>query len=114
MGLNLADPGGGVGAGPWTPGAVTGFSFTVTGPMVPANFRFNAVPAAGGDNYCGDASTGANSVSLTSLLQACYNGPTAGPALTTATSITSIQWQVVTAVDASTPFDFCVENLTAL
>jgi hypothetical protein len=113
LGLNLADPGGGAAPGPWTPGAVTGFTFTVTGTMIPANFRFNAVSPAGGDPYCGDIATGANSIALTSLLQACYNGATAGPALTTATPITSIQWQVVTGTDATTPFDFCIENLTA-
>jgi hypothetical protein len=28
--------------------------------------------------------------------------------------IVSLQWQVATVTTASTPFDFCIENLTAI
>jgi hypothetical protein len=111
LALNLADPGGMVGAGPWTPGTVTGFSFTVTGPTIPAALRFNATGAAG--TFCGNLAAGANSVSLTSLHLTCYN-PVPGAAFTAGTALESIQWQVVTVLGESTPFDFCIENLTAL
>jgi hypothetical protein len=43
----------------------------------------------------------------------CYN-PTPGASLTTTTALESIQWQVVTDLLETTPFDFCVENLTAI
>jgi hypothetical protein len=33
---------------------------------------------------------------------------------TPTTGLQSIQWQVVTVVDQTTPFDFCIENLTAI
>lgn len=115
LALNLADPGGMAGAGPWTRGPVTGFSFTVTGPMIPPSIRFNANATGGAAAFCvNDIPTaGVTQIQLSTLLEACYNTPP-GAALAPTATLQSIQWQVVTVVDASTPFDFCIENLTAL
>jgi hypothetical protein len=113
--LNLADPGGMGETGPWTRGPVTGFSFTVTGPTIPPNIRFNANATGGTDAYCvNDIPTaGVTQIQLGTLLEACYNTPP-GAALAPTATLQSIQWQVVTVVDDPTPFDFCIENLTAL
>lgn len=112
LALNLSDPGGGMPVGAWAPGSVTGFSFTVTGATIPPGLRFNAVDAAG-TTFCGDLAAGANTVSLTALNQTCYN-ETPGAALAASAPLESIQWQIVTVLTDATPFDFCIENLTAL
>jgi hypothetical protein len=115
LALNLADPGGGAATGQWSRGTVTGFSFTVTGPTIPPNLRFNASTGPGAaPSYCADdiTTTGAVSISLAALVTNCWE---AGGTLLPATqTLEAIQWQVVTVTDASTPFDFCIENLTAL
>jgi hypothetical protein len=112
--LNLADPGGGAALLPWSRGAVTGFSFNITGPMIPASLRFQATTPGGATIYCvNDTAPGANSIQLGTLVTACY-GTTGNTPLAAATTLEALQWQVVTAADASTPFDFCIENLTAL
>jgi hypothetical protein len=113
LGLNLADAGGAAGVGPWTRGTVTGFSFTVTGPTIPATLRFNATIPGMATTYCGNIAAGANRVAFSSLNAECYNTPP-GAVLPTTTALESIQWQVVTVTTASTPFDFCIENLTAI
>lgn len=112
LALNLSDPGGGMPAGAWSRGTVTGFSFTVTGPTVPAGFRFQASASATGPTYCGDIVMGPNSVQLGTLVTECYQA--GGTPLPPTAGIQSIQWQVVTVLDNPTPFDFCIENLTAL
>jgi len=119
--FNLADPGG-MAAAPagWTRNTVTGFSFTLTGPTVPAGeqMRFKATTLEGGvvnDNgYCTTAATGANSVQFGDLVNECWTGGAGAPALGAATQLVSLQWQVATVTASSTPFDFCIENLTAL
>jgi hypothetical protein len=113
VGLNLADPGGMAGAGPWTRGSVTGFSFTVTGPTIPPNIRFNVVDSAG-TTYCmDDIPTGAaTQIQFGTLIADCYQA--GGAPLPQAATLESIQWQIVTVVDTPTQFDFCIENLTAL
>lgn len=113
LALNLSDPGGGLPAGAWDRETVTGFSFTVTGPTVPAGFRFQASVSETGPVYCGNIVAGANSVQFGTLTAECYATPP-GMALPATTAFQSIQWQVVTVLDAPTPFDFCIENLTAI
>jgi hypothetical protein len=112
VGLNLGDPGGMVGAQPWSRGAVTGFSFTVTGPTIPPNLRFG-VNTPDGASFCMDDIPTAGTVQMTFNAMAldCYMA--GGAALTPTAALESIQWQVVTVIDQSTPFDFCIENLTA-
>jgi hypothetical protein len=118
IGLTLADPGGGVGAQPWTQGKVVGFSFNLTGTTVPTALRFQAQffdgSTVGKDPYCTTTvKAGANTIMLNSLLLGCYNTPPGAP-LPTSALLQAIQWQVVTSVMAATPFNFCVEALTAI
>jgi hypothetical protein len=110
--LNLSDPGGGMAAGAWNRGTVTGFSFTVSGPMIPAALRFQASAGEAGPTYCGTIAAGPNSVQLGTLVTECYQA--GGTPLPATAGIQSLQWQVVTVVDAATPFDFCIDNLTAI
>jgi hypothetical protein len=112
IGLNLADPGGGLPPGAWSPGTVTGFSFTLSGTTVPTALRFNAI-GADGVTYCGNLAAGANTVNLSMLRATCYD-MVPGAALAAGTQLEAIQWQVVTNETAATPFNFCVDNLTAL
>jgi hypothetical protein len=118
IGLTLADPGGGVGGMPWTQGKVIGFSFNLTGTTVPTAMRFQAQFFDGStiskDPYCTTAvKSGPNTIMLNSLTLACYNTPPGAP-LPTSALLQAIQWQVVTATMAATPFNFCIENLTAI
>jgi hypothetical protein len=114
IGLNLGDPGQMQALVPWSAGSVTGFSFTLTGTTIPGSLRFQAVTPAEVTYCLNTVPSGANSVSLTSLAQECYNTATPGPAWTASTSLATLQWQVATVLDATTPFDFCIENLTAI
>jgi hypothetical protein len=83
--------------------------------MIPPTIRFNANATGVTDAYCvNDIPTaGVTQIQLGTLLEACYNTPP-GAALAPTATLQSIQWQVVTVVDEPTPFDFCIENLTAL
>jgi hypothetical protein len=120
VGFNLADPGGGTGPVPWTRNTVTGFSFTLTGPAIPPGeqMRFKATTFEGGtvnqDGYCTFATAGANTIQLGDLVAECWTGGAGAPALGATTQLVSLQWQVATVTTASTPFDFCIENLTAV
>jgi hypothetical protein len=119
LGLNLADPGGGVGVGPWARGTVTGFTFTVSGPTVPpaGQLRFKVTTLENGvvndTGYCINAAPGANSFTFAQLVNECWEGGAGTPPLGAATQLVSLQWQVATVVDNPTPFDFCIDNLTA-
>jgi hypothetical protein len=120
LGLNLADAGGMTGPGPWNRQTVTGFSFTLTGPAIPPGeqMRFKVTTfegtAVNADGYCTEATPGANTFQFGALVNECWTGGAGAPALGAATPIVSLQWQVATITTASTPFDFCVENLTAI
>jgi hypothetical protein len=120
VGFNLADPGNMTAPGPWARNTVTGFSFTITGPMIPAGeqLRFKITTFEGGvvnnAGYCTTAAAGPNTKTFGQLVAECWTGGTnlAAPAATA--GIVSLQWQVATVTTASTPFDFCIENLTAI
>jgi hypothetical protein len=120
LALNLADPGGMAGTMPWTRGTVSGFSFNVTGTAVPpaGRLRFKVTTFEGAavndDGYCTNATTGPNTFQFGALVAECWDGGAGAPALGAATPLVSLQWQVATDVAATTPFDFCIENLTAL
>lgn len=120
IGLNLADPGNMTGPGPWDRQTVTGFSFNVTGPAIPpgAQLRFKVTTLEGAtvneNGYCTTAAAGANSFQFGTLVNECWDGGAGEPALGAATPIVALQWQVATVTAEPTPFDFCIENLTAL
>jgi hypothetical protein len=79
---------------------------------VPTALRFNAV-GANGTTYCGNLAAGANTVTLSMLRAACYD-MVPGEALPAGTALEAVQWQVVTNEMAATPFNFCIDNLTAI
>jgi hypothetical protein len=120
IGLNLADPGGMMGAGPWNRGRVTGFSFNITGTTVPpaGQLRFKVTTLEGAtvneNGYCTTAAAGPNTFQFGALVNECWMGGAGAPALGATTPIVALQWQVATVTTAETPFDFCIENLTAL
>lgn len=118
VGLNLAEPGSMMPALPWDRGNVVGFSFNVTGTAIPAgNFRFKATFYEGttvNDQYCVGAAAGANSIRFDQIVNECYVGGAGAPAIAPTAQLSAIQWQVATVVEDSTPFDFCIENLTAI
>lgn len=121
VGLNLADPGNMTGPGPWDRGSVVGFSFNITGSTVPPadQFRFKATFYEGTvvneEGYCiGNVLPGQNSIQLGSLVNQCYTGGAMAPALSPTAQLVALQWQIATVTAASTPFDFCIENLTPL
>ncbi|HVZ37567.1 MAG TPA: hypothetical protein VG963_34335, partial [Polyangiaceae bacterium] len=115
--LTLADPGGNM-PGPWSRGKVTGFSFNITGMTIPAGqLRFGVDFYDGGSinhNYCKDKLVaGANTITLsTDVTDACYTP--GGTALSPTATLQALKWQVATVTTAATPFNFCIENLTAI
>jgi hypothetical protein len=116
IGLNLADPGTNM-PGPWSRGKVVGFSFNVTGTGVPpaGQFRFKANFYDGtaiNNDYCVNATTGANTFMLNQIVNACYTP--GGAPLTATAQLQALQWQVATVTDAPTPFNYCIENLKAI
>jgi hypothetical protein len=120
VGFNLADPGNMTGPQPWNRGNVVGFSFNITGDDIPpaAQFRFKASFFEGATvnpDYCVPiAVAGPNSFQLSQLVNECYTGGAGTPPLAPTALLESLQWQVATVIGAPTPFDFCIENLTAI
>lgn len=116
VGLNLSDPGGNMGAGPWDRRTVTGFSFNITGTAVPpaGQLRFKVTLVGDDDGFCTNAASGPNTFQLGALVKECYQGGAGDPPLAATAPLVALQWQVATVEAASTPFDFCIENLTAL
>jgi hypothetical protein len=120
VGFNLADPGNMTGAQPWNRGNVVGFSFNITGANIPpaAQFRFKATffeGAAVNSDYCAPiAAAGPNSFQLSQVVNQCYTGGLGAPPLAPTALLESLQWQVATVIGQPTPFDFCIENLTAI
>ncbi len=118
--LNLADPGQMQPLQGWNRGNVVGFRYTLTGPTIPppSSLRFTVTfQGASGDPYCQPitATSGTpvtSTLSSPQLIQACWQ---AGGAQVPPTALlTSLQWQIATNEMAPTPFDFCIEDLTAV
>lgn len=116
--LNLGDPGQMQAVQPWNRGSVSGFRYTLTGPMIPPagalRFTVNVTPT---DSYCQNLTATAGTAITTTLsspqlIKACWEP--GGAQLPTTATIQSIQWQVVTNATASVPFDFCIEDLAAV
>lgn len=119
--LDLGDPGQMQPQQPWNRGRVTGFRYTLTGPTIPpgTSLRFivNFEGQPGTDPFCQQVTATAgtpvtSTLSSPQLIQACWQ---AGGAQIPATArLNSLQWQVSTNTMAPTPFDFCIEDLTAI
>lgn len=104
-------------------GTVSGFTFNITGTPPPAGaLRFKTTfPATPGgttaseEQYCYVMPAGTPgtpfTVGLTQQTAECWEP--AGAAFTSR-ELLSVQWQIVTNTAAPVPFDFCIENLTAV
>ncbi|HKO89602.1 MAG TPA: hypothetical protein VJU61_00525 [Polyangiaceae bacterium] len=122
VGFDLADPGNMGPVQAWTRGSVTGFRYTLTGTAIPASLRFivtfqDGAGANTGDPYCRPiTATSGTPVTETlangSIIQACWQA--GGAPLPPTAALRSLQWQVSTNEMAATPFNFCIENLTAI
>jgi hypothetical protein len=118
VGFNLADPGAMMPLQPWSRGNVVGFSFNITGTTIPVGtqFRFKATFYEGGvinEQYCAsDVISGANTFMLNEIVAACWE--LGGAPMPITAQLGALQWQVATVEMVPTPFNFCIENLTAL
>jgi hypothetical protein len=124
IGLNLnqkIDEASGLGGtpAPFNASAITGFTFEISGAMVPApkDLRFKVEDASG--EYCNVAAkqvkAGANSFVFADLVKECWKPPVPPTTAEGAKAgLVKIAWQVVTNDKGTVPFDFCVKNLRAL
>jgi hypothetical protein len=119
--FDLGDPGQMQPQQPWTRGNVVGFRYTLTGPTIPPGTSLRFIVTfegqMGTDPYCQQvtATSGTPVTSMLSsaqLIQACWQA--GGAQIPPTARLTSLQWQVSTNTEAPTPFDFCIEDLTAV
>ena len=86
--------------------------------LAAGQMRFKATTLEGGvvnnDGYCTNAASGPNTIQLGSLIKECWVGGVDLTPLGTPVQLVALQWQVATVPEASMPFDFCIENLTAI
>jgi hypothetical protein len=108
---------------PYDASMLDGFSFDLTGDMVPApkDIRFNVEDAAG--QYCNipthKVATNSNTFTFKDEVKACYKiaSPPDGTnptAETVQTKLIKISWQVVTNTSSTVPFNFCISNIRAI
>jgi len=122
VGFDLGDAGGDLPFQPWNRGNVVGFRYTLTGTAIPATLRFivtfqDGTGANTGNPFCKPIVTTSGAPVTTmlndgSVLQACWEA--GGAPLSPTALLRSLQWQVSTVETAATPFNFCIENLTAI
>jgi hypothetical protein len=109
-------------AGPWTPGNVIGFSFTIDGPTMPTQFRFKSRPvgAETSENFCFTVpqpivSGTTYNVPFTDIRRDCWNMPGETASLfqdpKNYTQLQNVGWQVSAMPVLPIPFDFCVSNI---
>jgi hypothetical protein len=116
IGLNLnqtagSDAKGGIGA---LPHALKGFSFTLSGTTVPSKIRVN-YPTASTEETAHYKELTAVAGNFTVLFTEVKQGTwVTTPVALVNGDINAIQFQIVGDDENTVPFDFCVENLTAL
>jgi hypothetical protein len=116
VGLNLSQAEGSTVLGTWSPvtpsGVVSGFSFVLTGPIIPSDLRF-AVASSNGTFYCSQVfpDSGATQTrQLGELVTDCWNsGP--GVPVPEGESFRSLEWSIATNTDYAVPFEFCISEL---
>jgi hypothetical protein len=123
IGFDLADPGNMMPIQPFSRGRVVGFRYTLSGTNIPPSLRFQVAFFEGaGRNagtYCAPAG-GAGPVTMmlggatSTIVASCWLGAAATTKIPDTAPLASIQWQVPTVTTATTPFNFCIENLTAI
>jgi hypothetical protein len=121
VGFDLGDAGGELPVQPWARGNVVGFRYTLTGTAIPTSLRFIVTFQEGtgvnAGTYCKPIATTSGTPVTTmlgdgSIIASCWQA--GGAPLPATALLRSIQWQVSTTDTAATPFNFCIENLTAI
>jgi hypothetical protein len=101
----------------WEAGNVTGFSFTIEGPTIPAVLRFKALPfgAPVDPPFCAaitpaipSGTAGTKAYRFSEITSACYNGAGGLPATP---PLQNIAWQVPADPMAAHDYNFCVSNI---
>jgi hypothetical protein len=105
---------------PWSrstlEGSVIGFSFALTGPIIPGGLRFVVQGTDVVESYCGAVFNleGARQDMLFAGLESeCWN-PGLGATMPADTRLNGLQWSITTNEAASVPFDFCIFDLRAI
>jgi hypothetical protein len=102
---------------PWNPGNVTGFSFTIDGPVIPATLRFKVQPfgAPVDPPFCvaimpaiPSGTSATKAYRFSEVTSACYNGAGGTPA---GAPFQNIAWQVPADTMGPHDYDFCVSNI---
>jgi hypothetical protein len=96
--------------------AIKGFTFNISGAMVPTTMRFK-VEEMGGE-YCTPATKpvklGANTFMFEDLVKECWKTTPGASAVGAKAALVKIAWQVTTKDTMAIPFDFCVSDLRAI
>ncbi|HET7542339.1 MAG TPA: hypothetical protein VFK05_20865 [Polyangiaceae bacterium] len=105
---------------PFDASALQGFSFEISGDVVPAPRDLRFQVETSDRQFCNPASKkieiGLNTVLFSELITECFRvtDPPAPTAETAKSQLIRISWHVVTNSSSTTPFDFCVSNIRAL
>jgi hypothetical protein len=95
--------------------ALVGFAFELSGEAVPVSLRFKVEDAEG--EYCTPPAKpiklGDNVVLFSDLMAKCW-GKGGTSAVSAKSGLIKLAWQVVTSVNTTMPFDYCVSNIRAL
>jgi hypothetical protein len=96
---------------------VLGFSMNLTNTYPSDMVRFSYLVYNGSSNvaYCvGQLYSGPNTVYFTNTATNCYTTGGVGLTGTVADGVVALQWQVPSTPAGTTPFSFCIDNLTPL
>ncbi|HET7542340.1 MAG TPA: hypothetical protein VFK05_20870, partial [Polyangiaceae bacterium] len=105
---------------PFDASALQGFSFELTGNVLPGPNALRFVVENEDKQFCNPSSVklraGSNTVLFSELFSRCFTttDPPQPSAETVKSALIRISWQVVTNSSSTTPFDFCVSNVRAL
>ena len=104
----------------WSPstpsGLLAGFSFVITGPVIPPLLRFTVVNADSTLFYCTPAAEPSGSLQsyrLDDLETECWF-PGMGVAASQSDTFSHIEWTIPTTTEAPTPFNFCVSDVQGI
>jgi len=105
---------------PFDASALKGFSFELSGSIVPAprDLRFQVVSAS--RMFCNLPTVklhpGTNTVLFTDLVERCFavTAPMNASAVAVQSALETLAWQVLTNTTSTLPYDFCVSNIRAL
>ena len=117
VGLNLNQPTMGGTPVPFNASALQGFSFEISGDIVPgpSGLRFQVEGPDG--KFCNYPAVklrlGLNTVLFSDLATSCWSSGS-DTAERAKSALISIEWMIVTNASSTVPFDFCVSNVRAV